>query len=1311
MKTKAMIRFRIGRPGALRRRSLTVFAALFVLALAGVGAAYAYWSSSDSTASTAFAKADAVLGGATPGVVASGSSATITWTASALNSNQVGLSGYLVKRYDAATASQTVGASCAGTITSLSCTENNVPDGTWTYTVTPVFGPWRGTESPKSIPTPVGSTKLVFTSSPQTAVAGTSTGLITVQRQDARSIATTVGSRTVTLASNAGPGTFRNPADTAVITTVTIPDGQSGVTFRYRDTLAGTPQITATSGTLTTATQNVTVNAAAASQLSITSVPVSPTAGSAFSPQPQVTVQDAFANTVLTAANKVTLSIKTGTGTSGATLSGCSTNPVTAVNGVAQFAACAIDKSGTGYQLTASASGLSAANSSPFNVSPGAAAKLVFSQQPTSATAGATLTPAVTVRIEDANGNLTMSTANVVMGFGTNAGSGTLSGTTNVAAVNGVAAFNTLSVDKAASAYTLQATSGTLTAATSATFNVTVAAANKLVFSVQPVNTVAGTPVTPAVTVRIEDAYGNLTASTATVSTAIGTNPGGGTLTGTTSANAVAGVATFSNLKINKTGIGYTLVASSSPLTAATSNAFNITPGTPTALKFSQQPTHTVAGTFFTPGVTVRIEDVNGNLTTSTATVTVAIGTNPGSGTLSGTATVAAAAGLATFNDLSINKVGTGYTLTATSGALSVDTSTAFNITVATANRLTFAVQPTSAVAGVVLSPAVTVRIEDAFGNLVTTSAATVSAALTTPGGATLSGTTTVTATGGVATFTSLSVNKTGSYTLTASSTALTASFSSSFTISHAATATLTYTTQPSGSTGGISFASQPVVTLKDSLGNLVTTPEPVTLSVTGNPSVGFSCTTTTVQSNTSAQATFAGCKINTAGSYTLTATDGTITAISSAVTVTTGPAATLTFSTQPSPTTTAGVAFAAQPAVTVKDAGGNLVSGDSVVLSVTGNPSVGLSCTSTAVTSNASGVATFAGCKITKAGSYTLTATDGAATVASSTVTINPAAVSTATFSIQPSSTTTAGVSFTTQPAVTVTDAFGNARSGDSVVLSVTGNPVVGFSCTNTTVTTDATGKATFAGCKITKAGTYSLVGTDGAVSATSSSVSVNAAAAFSATFATQPSTSTTAGVVFAAQPIVTVADTFGNLVSGDSVVLSVTGNPSVGLSCTSTAVTSNASGVATFAGCNITKAGSYTLTATDGAATVASSTVTINPATASIMQLSNCALNGGTILCSSPFALGNAGTLTARIDVFDAFGNVPAPSAFTITLTSGNTGEYTVTSPATISGTGSPTNRSTQFTVLKTNNAGTTTTVTASSSGLTPLVFTVTK
>src|SRR5256885_6268793 len=52
----------------------------------------------------------------------------------------------------------------------------------------------------------------------------------------------------------------------------------------------------------------------------------------------------------------------------------------------------------------------------------------------------------------------------------------------------------------------------------------------------------------PAVTVAILDAFGNQTASTATVAMAIGTNPGGGSLGGTTSVAAVAGVATFSNL-------------------------------------------------------------------------------------------------------------------------------------------------------------------------------------------------------------------------------------------------------------------------------------------------------------------------------------------------------------------------------------------------------------------------------------------------------------------------------------------------------------------------------------------------------------------------------------------------------------------------------------------------------------------------------------------------------------------------------------------------------------------------------------------
>src|SRR2546422_9307793 len=67
--------------------------------------------------------------------------------------------------------------------------------------------------------------------------------------------------------------------------------------------------------------------------------------------------------------------------------------------------------------------------------------------------------------------------------------------------------------------------------------------------------------------------------------------------------------------------------------------------------------------------------------------VTVAIGTNAGGGTLSGARTHAAVSGVATFSGLSIDKAGTGYTLTAT-GAGSA-TSAAFNITAGGAPPIT----------------------------------------------------------------------------------------------------------------------------------------------------------------------------------------------------------------------------------------------------------------------------------------------------------------------------------------------------------------------------------------------------------------------------------------------------------------------------------------------------------------------------------------------------------------------------------------------------------------------------------------------
>src|SRR5256712_4703748 len=136
------------------------------------------------------------------------------------------------------------------------------------------------------------------------------------------------------------------------------------------------------------------------------------------------------------------------------------------------------------------------------------------------------------------------------------------------------------------------------TQATSSAFNITAAPpppATHLAFGVQPSTTQVGVAITPAVTVAALDASGNtVTSFTGAISIAIDNNPAGGTLSGNAPVNAVNGVATFANLKIDKAGAGYTLKATSGTLNQATSNPFNITAAPP--------PTRHPTRTTNTPG-------------------------------------------------------------------------------------------------------------------------------------------------------------------------------------------------------------------------------------------------------------------------------------------------------------------------------------------------------------------------------------------------------------------------------------------------------------------------------------------------------------------------------------------------------------------------------------------------------------------------------------------------------------------------------------------------------------------------------------
>ncbi len=217
--------------------------------------------------------------------------------------------------------------------------------------------------------------------------------------------------------------------------------------------------------------------------------------------------------------------------------------------------------------------------------------QLVIFQQPSNTVAGATMAT-VTVTIEDQFGNIETgdNSDTISLAIGPNSPSGTLNGTLTETVSGGVATFSDLSINQAGNGYMLAASSPTNTSlanATSNAFNIAPASASNLVFMTQPSNTAAGATITPAVTVLMEDQYGNVETSDSTdqVSLAIGTNPSSGILNGMTTQTVSDGEATFGNLSISSAGNGYTLAASSTinnTNLSATSNAFDITSSGPT---------------------------------------------------------------------------------------------------------------------------------------------------------------------------------------------------------------------------------------------------------------------------------------------------------------------------------------------------------------------------------------------------------------------------------------------------------------------------------------------------------------------------------------------------------------------------------------------------------------------------------------------------------------------------------------------------------------------------------------------------------
>ena len=104
----------------------------------------------------------------------------------------------------------------------------------------------------------------------------------------------------------------------------------------------------------------------------------------------------------------------------------------------------------------------------------------------------------------------------------------------------------------------------------------------------------------------------------------------------------------------------------------------------PLHLAFTVEPSTTLPLMAIQPAVQVTVLDAGGNpITSFNGPVTIAIGHNGGlliPGTLSGTTTVTAVNGVATFSNLSIDQLGNGYTLVVSAAGVTGAESRTFNI-------------------------------------------------------------------------------------------------------------------------------------------------------------------------------------------------------------------------------------------------------------------------------------------------------------------------------------------------------------------------------------------------------------------------------------------------------------------------------------------------------------------------------------------------------------------------------------------------------------------------------------------------------
>ncbi|MGE5803902.1 MAG: beta strand repeat-containing protein, partial [Gemmatimonadota bacterium] len=636
-------------------------------------------------------------------------------------------------------------------------------------------------------PAEVSTTASTVVASPTSLTASTGGSFSTIAVTVKDAFGNSISGATVTLAATGTANVLIQPADLTSATGV--------ATGTLSSTMAETKTISATvNGSIALAqTATVTVSPAGMAQVGFIVEPSTTAVGAHITPAVQVSMQDPFGNTLISGPTR-TIALTLATNPGGGTLSGTTSVQVAGGSNprVAVFSDLSINQVGAGYRLRAAATSgsLDPDTSTAFDIGAGAAATIgANGGGGQNAQVGTAVAVAPSVIVRDASANPVLG---VTVTFAVASGGGSVTGATQTTNAAGIATVGSWTLGTVAGSNTMTATAaGSGITGNPVTFSATgtPGPAAQLTVTTHPSATAqSGAAFAQQPTIQLRDGSGNPVSQSGVVVTAeIATGSGtlGGTLTATTSG---AGVATFTNLSITGTTGPRTLSFSASGVGSVTSTAIDITAGAATQLAITTQPSASAqSGVAFPQQPQIQLRDAAGN-DVSEAGVVVTASIATGDGALGGTATATTnASGIATFTDLSIGGTIGDRTLRFSAADLTSATSSAITITAGVAAQLVFTVQPSDVDAGQSITPAVEITVQDAFGNTVTGATTDVTLSIVPLTGtplATLSGGGPASASGGVAVFSTLSIDLVGlNYQLQAAADGLTGAKSSPFNV------------------------------------------------------------------------------------------------------------------------------------------------------------------------------------------------------------------------------------------------------------------------------------------------------------------------------------------------------------------------------------------------------------------------------------------------------------------------------------------------------------------------------------------------